>query len=50
MKVRLTTVILSSNFQRSSILEEKEIKLIEKVLLPYVRNKKEELDLHSTKK
>ena len=30
--------------------EEKAIKLIEKVLLPYVKNKKEELDLRSTEK
>ena len=30
--------------------EEKAIELTEKVLLPYVRNKKEELDLRSTKK
>ena len=30
--------------------EEKVIELIEKVLLPYVRNKNEELDLRSTKK
>ena len=31
-------------------IEEKAIALIEKVLLPYVRNKKEELDIRSTKK
>ena len=30
--------------------EEKAIELIEKVLLPYVKNKKKELDLPSTKK
>ena len=30
--------------------EEKAIELIEKVFLPYVRNKKEDLDLHLTKK
>ena len=30
--------------------EEKAIKLMEKVFLPQVRNKKEELDLHLTKK
>ena len=48
MKVILIAVILSSNFHRSSILtqsvnhwsnEDKVIDLIEKVLLPYVRNK-----------